>query len=402
MARTWWVVLMLLLCGCFDSQWGETKRAQARGAAAANPSQINRVALADEEGKAITVPTHSYRVRAYVSQRYRGQTVDWNHTLRSTIDDGNQVLVPGVGVRLQVVSADPWEPSNEDDLESVLTQLEKEHPADDCDWVVAMVSALPITTSSFHKQGLARVLGKHIVLRGVGVLGERDQIDRAFDQLDESSRARLAKQRMAHRAETVLLHEIGHTLGAIHETSAESLMFHSYDHRMSGYTGRSLSIMTAGVRDRNATSPEEHEEARREMLSRIAADPDGGWVAADRTMLQTLLESRGHVASAPAQRTPATPPPATDPQPSTPAIPPPPKELTPAEQELFTRAWTLGREGKPEEAWTVAKPLFKYETSFAVQDLRCQLASATGVSFNVARKECEPLMKLTMSPDAKK
>ena len=106
MRRVGRVGLMALVAGCYDSTWGETKGAQGRGALAATPSQINKVAFADDEGRAITVPTHPYRVRAYVSPRYQGQTVDWNHALRSTIDDANQVLAAGVGVRLEVVSAD--------------------------------------------------------------------------------------------------------------------------------------------------------------------------------------------------------------------------------------------------------------------------------------------------------
>jgi predicted Zn-dependent protease len=42
--------------------------------------------------------------------------------------------------------------------------------------------------------------------------------------LDDEARDRIVRARRRHRAEAVFLHEIGHVLGALHETDPVSLM----------------------------------------------------------------------------------------------------------------------------------------------------------------------------------
>ncbi len=82
---------------------------------------------------------------------------------------------------------------------------------------------------------MSNVPGKHLVLRATGAAEEKDDIDRAFDQLSVEDRAKLGRVRARHRATAVLLHELGHSLGALHVRDPQSLMSPAYDKRMTAY-----------------------------------------------------------------------------------------------------------------------------------------------------------------------
>jgi hypothetical protein len=70
-------------------------------------------------------------------------------------------------------------------------------------------------------------------------------------------------------------------------------------------------------------------------------------------------------------------------------------ELEGAARERFATAYRASLAGDVVAAWSSLKPLFeRYLTSMAVQDLRCQLASRS-MRFELARRECAPLMKLS-------
>jgi hypothetical protein len=72
-----------------------------------------------------------------------------------------------------------------------------------------------------------------------------------------------------------------------------------------------------------------------------------------------------------------------------------PPELSAVDRDRYARTREAVAKGDPVAAWETGKPLFAaYPNVFAVQDLRCTLAT-TVFSFEQARRECERLMKLS-------
>ena len=195
---------------CYDSRWGETKRAQQHAAAAATPAAIQgeREELSEHAPDA---GAHVLRVRFRPNEAYLTQTVDARKQIADMVDDANRVLEPTLAVTLTVEQIQPW--SREIDApEPALGAIEAEDPAQDVELVVGMIGALPRQTESLHELGISRVLGKHMVVRAAGRLGERDAIESGFDELSVDDRAQLLRSRKRHRALAVFLHELGHCL----------------------------------------------------------------------------------------------------------------------------------------------------------------------------------------------
>jgi hypothetical protein len=201
---------------CYDSRWGDAKRAQQSASRASTPSQIH----ASTGGEHAPAKATTFRVRVFASPAYGAQMVDWQRQARDLVDDANEIVEPSLGAHLAIDRLDGWEPSDEEDLQKTLDALCQAEGGEGVDWVLGLVGGLPRTTVSFHDVGRATVLGRHMVMRAPARQGEHDAIEKAFDELSEEERARLRRDRKRHRALAVFLHELGHTLGAPHERDA--------------------------------------------------------------------------------------------------------------------------------------------------------------------------------------
>ena len=72
-----------------------------------------------------------------------------------------------------------------------------------------------------------------------------------------------------------------------------------------------------------------------------------------------------------------------------------------ADRERFAEAYRASARGDVVGAWNKGKPLFDaHPKSMSVQDLRCRIASRS-MRFEVARRECDALMKLSTAAPAK-
>lgn len=367
------VVVFASAAGCFyDSSWGSVKRAQARNAAHAAPAKI---ASDDHEHRAGRART--YRIRVYVGDRYAAQEIDWDRSVRDVVSGANDVLEPELGATLDIDRARPWSVPDDAELPRVLEALHHEDDGADVDWVVGFVGAMPRASESFHDAGFADVIGKHLVVRAAST--ERKSIDEAFDKLSDAERERLSRERKEHRAVAVFLHEIGHTLGAIHENDPKSLMAPTYDPTMSGFSDDALALMQITLEHRgNEQTAGEKESYAKDMLSVLDAPARTAWVPAERAALEARL--RGQTAPAPAQT-------------EAPIVVP--HELAPADADAWRKASKLSRVGDFQGAWDAGKSVFKaYPRVYEVQDLRCTLAMKV-VGWPGAQTECEALMKLS-------
>jgi hypothetical protein len=353
------------LTGCYDSQWGQQKVAQQHNAAAAAPGELRLATRGSATEPAAAAPRDSLlrvqklRVRALVTRSFTAQVVDAPRHLRDLFEDVNRITEPELALHLELVDTRPWPMVDEDDITKTFDALRTADAGDDVDWVVGFVGTLPRATSSFHEVGRGAMVGKHLLVRAPSSAERHDAIEKSFDELSEDQRRDLEKRLRRHRAAVVFLHELGHTLGAEHDASAQSIMSPEYNPKVTAFGAGSVDAMRAGMTERNA---------------RRAAPPP---------------------AAAPRTPTPDTSTATTAaPEPATPFIPDTP-ELTGAARERFVDAYRKSLAGDLVAAWSSLKPLFeRYVTSMAVQDLRCQLASRS-MRFELARRECAPLMKLS-------
>ena len=106
-------------------------------------------------------------------------------------------------------------------------------------------------TLSFHELGRARVLGRHVVLRTMDDVGELRALE-GFDTLEPTERSRLYQQRKRHKETAVLLHELGHCLGALHTREPAELMHPQYTSDMQSFAPENLELMGYVVDDRVA------------------------------------------------------------------------------------------------------------------------------------------------------
>jgi len=386
---------LLAAAGCYNSQWGEQKAAQQRNAALAAPAALRNENSAgggetDAPSRSASARVQQLRVRALVTRSFTAQVIDAPRHLRDLLEDVNRVTERDLGVHLELVDTRPWEPANEEDIEKAFDALRVTDAGDGVDWVAGFAGALPRATRSFHDVGRGALVGKHVLVRAPSSAERHDNIEKSFDELPDEQRRDLEKRLRRHRAAAVFLHEIGHTLGSVHETSSQSIMYPQYNPKVSAFGPSANDVMRAAVGKHGASES----VVAREVIAALERAPEGAFVASERAQLVQQLESRIAASSAPAQRAaPAAAVPAEVAVPSTP-------ELAGADRERFAEAHRAAARGDVVAAWNTGKPLFAaYPRSMSVQDLRCQVASKS-MPFDVARRECTLLMKLSMSAPA--
>jgi Matrixin len=392
------MALAAALNGCFfgyDSRWGQSKRIQQHNAAAAAPAALEATPPPETSSAAETRSAQgvrAYRVRVYATPAYEAQTLDWHRRVSEIIEDGNLVLGPSVGARLTIESFNDWS-VEEQSLSGALHTIRDEDEGRGVDWVIGFVAGLPRATSSFHELGMAEIPGKHLVLRASGVADEKDAIDKAFDELSQADRDKLGRARARHRATAVLLHEIGHTLGAIHVRDPRSLMNPAYDKRMEAFGDPSAALMRAALSHRDDADPRQTATA---LLSVLDSAPADVWSPADREPLEARLRA---VLAASAKAAPAQA--SSDVQALAPAVhglAPDVAALPEEARARFVEASRALEAGDLAAALEKARPLFEAQRDvLSVQDLRCKIAMARNTDWDSVRAECARLMELSTS-----
>ena len=199
----------------------------------------------------------------------------------------------------------------------------------------------------------------------------------------------MQKDHRRHRIAATFLHEIGHTLGAFHERSERNLMFPEYRAKMTTFGPEATEIMRAVLARRDSKAPADQALLFRDIAGGVRRAAPGVFFEEDRQKLVPRFEEYAAKIDASLQtKGAAAPAPAKEPE----AAPP---ELSADHQELYLRAREAVAKNEHVKAWEMGKPLFAaYPNVFAVQDLRCSLATSV-FRFDQARRECERLMQLS-------
>ncbi len=241
------------------------------------------------------------RVRFYSDREYRSSGgPQWQDRVRAQLEQLNRLLQPAFGVRLEGESFRHWDRQGPNGtLAPMLDELERLDPGADVDWVVGLVSPLPLISHSFHDLGWARMLSRHFVLRSMSSIADLDEFNRVFRALDRQQREALYVRRKEHRELAVFLHEWAHTLGAFHLEDPRRIMAAALSHESSTIGESEAGLIAAGLAARQQSQG--REEVDWAPVQRFLADhPGRDWPAHERAGLEASLASTRSGGTAPA------------------------------------------------------------------------------------------------------
>ena len=206
------VASVALLGGCL---YERTQRAWAREVM---PAPLS-------EGQPYYGPLRQLIVRAYADPDHRRLVMGWQLRFFKAVERANPVLRARFGAELVIESVRPWErPDGSGSLNSALFELARLDPGEDVDFVIGLVAPLAMVSDVLDRQGMTHFLSRHVVLRGMDDTAEAQAIAGGFKYLSEDERQALYRARLQHKEVVVLLHELGHNLGALHVDQEGALM----------------------------------------------------------------------------------------------------------------------------------------------------------------------------------
>jgi tetratricopeptide (TPR) repeat protein len=200
------------------------------------------------EAAAAPGAARAIRVRVYADRDYRELVLRWRLKARTQIDRINSVVQPVFGVRFEIESLREWDRSHVGQpLGSVLDEIEALDPAEEVDWVIGLATPLHGVATSVHQIGIAHVLARHFVLRGMDDEQEALAIERDLKLLSPEERTRLYAERKGHKEIVMFLHEWGHTLGLLHNEDRAVFMNPAYDNRQKAFSDFERSVMSLAL-----------------------------------------------------------------------------------------------------------------------------------------------------------
>jgi tetratricopeptide (TPR) repeat protein len=253
-------------------------------------------------------PSAVIRARFYADDEYRSSSGGgrWQDRVRGMLASLNKVVEPTFGVRFEAEGFRRWQRQGAGGaLQPMLEELERLDPGPDVDWVIGLVSPLPLVSMSFHDLGGARVLGRHFVLRGMSSIAELDDFKKILPKLDQADREQLYSRRKLHKELSIFLHEWAHTLGALHVEDGTRIMGPGYSNRTSTFSAEDAGLIAAGLGARLEARGKEAVDWA--PLRKFVEDTPGDWVRSERTQLLGQLKGADALAGSLATRAPTVP-----------------------------------------------------------------------------------------------
>jgi len=243
--------------------------------------------------------SRAIRLRIYADRDYRGTVLRWQGKTRAQIQHINAVLGPVFNVHFEIESLRDWDRAHAgvplgDPLIDELMALDG---GKDVDLVVGLVTPLRGVATSVHSVGIARLLSRHFVLRGMDDEQEFRAFEQEFRLISGEERQRLYEDRKAHKEIVVFLHEWGHTLGLLHEEDRRFVMnplYHPEQREFSDYDKRIVALV---LERRLAARDVEFPESA-DLLPLVEAMPVEDGSDADRAALIDLVRRRAKYAGA--------------------------------------------------------------------------------------------------------
>jgi hypothetical protein len=382
------LVLGAVLCtGClyYDSRWGESTAEQKRAASRLAPGTITASRGPGDEVR------RTATVRACATRGYVAETLQWEDRFDELVRTANSVLEPDLGLTLKNVGATAWEPSpGVGDLSTIISELPSCEGAD-ADWVVALVQSTPGVVTDFHVLGKGQTYSPYFALRAPNDPAEMDGLTKGLPDLDRATIEKLYSDRKRHKVLTLFLHELAHTLGAVHRVAKDTIMSPMYDAAEHGYDEPTLALMRLGLSIR-LDKAKRYTEAR-QFLEKHA----DGFVEVERgAQMSMLIEWERSAAPTPSPDSPSTAEPELESSRHVESLPF--ESLIKQERQAYDAAVRLESKD-PTQAWEKAKDLFVAHPQVReVQELRCRLAKERRLFDVVVQAHCAPLAALGPAP----
>jgi hypothetical protein len=190
------------------------------------------------------------KVRIYADDQYRAQNLNWKQTFEGPLQRANAVLGPGFGLRLVAEYRDWDRHAPAATLDEDLAELARLDRGDDVFTIIGLTSSRGLVSATFDAIGYASIGGKHMMLRGYADVEERAAFARAFPDLPADEREAAHDARRRHKTTAVLLHELGHNMGADHEVASDTLMNATYSKDAAGFSPEAHVLLQRSIDQR--------------------------------------------------------------------------------------------------------------------------------------------------------
>ncbi len=218
--------------------------------------------------------------------------------------------------------------------------------------------------------GYAHVLGRHMVLRGLNDAAEVSLLNEVLGTVTTRERQDLYARRKRHKEQVMLLHELGHTLGAMHVTDPRKILYPIYEHTQSSFGPQNAGLMRAAAEARMARGRRDEEAEWRAVLSYLEKHSWSGWNEDEKSRLVAELHGRVRAMDEGAGATLG-------------------QSVRPADRQRFSAAERLEAAGRAADAWEDLEPLIDfYPDEPEVQRFACRLAVAAQRDRSAIESRC--------------
>jgi hypothetical protein len=243
-------------------------------------------------GPGVAGPVSIMRLRAYVDQDYRRADLGYVHRIRTSVAAASDVITSHFGVRLVLRDVRPWDrQAHRDDEDAVLEELTALDPGGDVDWVVGFVAREESMDGPMHSAGVARTLSRHFVVRSPDDPKVREALVTS-PVLTRADGMAIYEERRYHREVAVLLHEWGHTLGAIHAVEPQWIMSPKYSRHVRSLAPANVRLIEVALQHRLRGGEPTSMALCSALRHRLQSEPWSGWVGRDRARFSKYLRRR--------------------------------------------------------------------------------------------------------------
>lgn len=288
------ILLALLAAGAAGCATRHTR--QLGGAYVLKPAEVRARSVA-------TGDLRTLRVRAYADADYQGHAPEWRERIAAQVGRASAVLEGEFAVRLEVESVRAWarrDPTPS--LKAALAELIELDRASDVDWVVGYVGEF-VEDGTDDSGGRAPLFGRHMVLRVMDRPDSAASAAQSWDLLSDEERAEMLRSWREHAETSALLHEWGHTLGAVHECVAKWIMAPRSTLLQAAFSPGSRRLARVGLEHRGGTAPDVirrwADAYRAEAANLEAAAWDCQALADGLALAQRLLDARAEASARP-------------------------------------------------------------------------------------------------------
>lgn len=364
--RAFVLASLLLAIGCSGTRRSVEKHAKALMPATIGPRETDARAT-----------RRKLRVRVWADEEYQRTTIGWQVRVYRQFERVNEVLRGVFGLELELVEVKTWtRDSRMSSLEAALLDLERLDPAADVDLVVGLDTPLPVVTSALHQLGRARILGSHLVMRGMDDAEELAVFNRSFPKLSSEEKEWLYARRLEHKEEVVLLHELGHALAALHVANGTAVMGPQYDNRMAGFSPPNLDLMNIALEMKKGTA------TREVLIAYLKETRFDGFIEGGRGKLLALLTGDGRSLARATDSDVSGDGVAEDSGANAPLEVPRPKSD-------LEQALDLVAQGEDEAAWHLLAPLYEEGADPKIVSTTCVVTAKLGAeTATVAARAC--------------